>query len=435
MSAAAKAPLPPNLAAAAEMMALPSAYPVASTLHEIPEPLYPFLGGAAIADSPLPPNLFRDPDALMPILAGKSGYVVYLIAAHGMMKLPSPMKDYVGTPYSVIQTGGGDTVGCAYYTPSINLLKNLFSINLPYSFQYLLGRYNDRLPRVYRDLIYTTNTEETLPDRHLLFKESPGEAPFAGVFQFDPEESGTAGTPLFIRDRIMDSIIKTGKGSNNKLAGWITLSDLIDKLMLMHNGAETSYKKRENPRPAIFVLASCASFIAKTPFANKNLMVRRCASCHFYSEKSNARIPYFPLNEEMGPLPSFVKPANIFNTSHIKNWTRPPLKTMRQYYNRKAAATAKYLGRVAAGKNTSGGKVKISGQRERWERRNNWNNRTHKKKHLGNTNRTRRLPRVNEDDPLPNYESENDLLPNYETPPASQEVAATGGSGTGGGSF
>lgn len=398
--------LPLNLAVAAETMAYPTIIPVGTPLpiFNLNEPLYPLPVRAltTVADKPNPPDLFRNPNALMPLLTNSTNYVVYFIAAHGRSMMPVKMKEYNGTPYSVIQTGGGDATGCSFYFGSFKLLKNLFSINLPYSFQYLLGLYNDRLPRVFRDLIYSTSDEKDdtlLPNRHLSFSNTKEDKPDMGVFVFDPEEKKADGTPLFERWNGMEGLF-TQKGGT-------TLFDVIDNIMVVHNRTEISYRGGASPRPAIFVFGSCADLTSSLTFANKNRIVSLCARCHYFSKSAGYGLPYYKFNEVMGPQPNLTKPINVISVEYTNLWHNLPARKMLNYYKKKETNTAAYLGKVSSGKS------KPSSQRVRWK--------TEKQKTLNRRNRTHKNQRL-----LPTNE-EYPVLPNYESPPPSPRI---GGAGT-----
>jgi len=205
---------------------------------------------------------FRDAAKVIPMLQADKNFVVYFISSHSSQLAetftPPILEPSINIPYCVIQTGAKDATGCAFTRGGIDLMKNLFSINLLYSFQYLLGLVGDNVPRVFSDLYYSTNDTQTvvedeketiyyleeIPNKTLYFKVSETEKGF-GVHMFDPNAAQMwpfTGS-LFKKITSLDSLFTS--------VGGTTISALLPHII-----QDSPVKNR----PAIFVFYGCSSF-------------------------------------------------------------------------------------------------------------------------------------------------------------------------------
>ena len=284
--------------------------------------------------------LFRDPNILLPFLAEKRDYIVYYITAHGTQLTESFNPPQVGFPYSVIQTGARESTGCSFCFGGNMLLKNLFSKNLSYTFQYLLGLHNDDIPRVFADIHYATNDYfqsdtgvkevETIPNKSFSFNKKDEDR--YGVYVYDPNSLGFGsssfrfGTPEFILRKEFAPYFTR--------SGGITLEELISIIP-----AVTGI----NNCPAIFVFYSCTNFKEGTNYTtcNVNRTVKLLGSESFYSLVESIESDYIL---PIGSLPEIALPSSRFEAPIPENYRLVKSPTVNYYYwGPKEEKTKNYL--------------------------------------------------------------------------------------------
>lgn len=294
-----------------------------------------------------PTNLFRNPSYLMSLLDSQTGFVVYVISAHGTVIDSSKMKMINKIPYAVVQPGANDSVGCNIYFGAQNLLFHLLSHELLFTFQYLLGLHNDSLPPLFNDLFYSTTdlvedtftnvkpTPEILPERILSYGKDDSLIG-AGIFLFDPDKkTKKKGEPIFEKQIQFDRIFYSRYG--------LLLSQLIELIL---NG-----RRSDDKRPVIFALLSCSSFpegaTALAP-ATVNRIIRESGMASFYS---HSHVPTdFPTFGFGGStIPSIVNPSyskyNVYNPKKVSNVWRTviPAIPVQNYFEKTLASTTNYL--------------------------------------------------------------------------------------------
>lgn len=205
---------------------------------------------------------FRDAAKVIPMLQSNKDFVVYFISSHSAQRVNSfepPVLGAKNIPYCVVQTGGGDAVGCEFAVSASTVMGHLFSKELLYSFQYLLGLTGDVVPRVFSDLHYSTNDTiivdgkehflELIPNKILSFQESEIKdgAPF-GVYRFNPNalQLWPLTGSLFQKIPALDTLFTRSSGTT------------IGELLPLITAEDTSMADR----PAIFVFHGCSGFAA-----------------------------------------------------------------------------------------------------------------------------------------------------------------------------
>lgn len=234
---------------------------------------------------------FRNPHYLLPFLSQCTGYVVYFISAHGSTIGTFESSDIDSeTAFAVVQTGGGESIGCKFMAGGEALMMDLFSTNIVYSFQQLLGMFGDRMSPFYRDLHYATSDEqevegaytyEVFPNKLLSYTAEDIGRIYAGVFCYDPAARDLpAGTPAFQRMDDFDTLFDPVK-----MEGGISLFELLN--LFPKKIAELSVT---NPfyrplvgRTPIYVVSSCATVARDLPSATLNALVKASAATSHYS--------------------------------------------------------------------------------------------------------------------------------------------------------
>lgn len=243
----------------------------------IPEPVAPvsFCAKNAPIDITYPAaSLFRNPTRTFAHLSSCKNYAVVFISAHGDYIGTFPAPIYEKHSYAVVQTGGGDATGCSFIVGSDELMRNLFSINLLYSFQYLLGIHADRTPTLFRDLHYSTSDHqfdsdgkvivEIIPNKQLTFTAAEKTSHGMGMFLYDPAATIPAGSPLFRRLDDWD-VFFDGDG--------VSIEWLLDTIPL-RLGAERNY---------ILVISSCADISKAVAFPNFKTILQTSSKYSQYS--------------------------------------------------------------------------------------------------------------------------------------------------------
>lgn len=294
-----------------------------------------------------PTNLFRNPSYLMSLLGSQSGFVVYVISAHGTVIDSSKMKMINKIPYAVVQPGANDSVGCNVYFGAQNMLFHLFSHELLFTFQYLLGLHNDSLPPLFNDLFYSTTdlvedgftnikpTPEILPERILSYGKDDS-LMGAGIYLFDPDKkTKNKGEPIFEKQIQFDRIFYSRYG--------LLLSQLIEIIL---NG-----RRLDDKRPVIFALLSCSSFPEGTTAlapATVSRIIRESGMASFYSHSHvPSDFPTFGFGDST--IPSIVNPAyskyNFYNPKKVSNiWrTAMPAIPVQNYFTKTLASATDYL--------------------------------------------------------------------------------------------
>jgi hypothetical protein len=281
---------------------------------------------------------FRDPNNVIPFLQRGRDFVVYYITAHGSQLSTQFVPPTLGKdiPYSVIQTGARNSVGCPFISTGNQLMKNLFSTNLAYSFQYLLGLENDNLPPLFTDLHYATNdvigsVKELIPDKNLSF--SSKEIGIYGVFVYDPNSIALFSKNFknlpqfdkyFTRGEIDPATVSMFSSFTSPRG--IKLSDLLNRIPI-----ESGY----DDRPSIFVVYSCADIDL-----TKNVLpiIRTLAGESFYSLNPYAHTHIDHIDPD-GRLPAYAL-LSFSGLTVPSNW-RKHAPSINAYFNRlETAATA-----------------------------------------------------------------------------------------------
>lgn len=293
-------------------------------------------------------HFFRDATKVLPLLESNKDFVVYYISAHGTL-LAEPFLPHVigdttvepdGIPYCVIQTGAKESTGCEFRVGGNPLLQNLFSVNLPYSFQYLLGLQGDSPINLFQDLHYTTNDYEvddrgmkyveSIPNKNFSFSEKNAEKFDYGVYMYDPN-SFKLGSPYFVRLDKLDYYLTRGTESigmsaSNSPRG-ITLQELLPLIV-----KTTGLTKR----PSIFVFYSCA-YLTKTDNSHLESIMGLMGKETKYHNKPN--LNEFPFIKPYGSLPAIATTHVLSNPINYRGSN--PGYPIRTFYEKGTAAANK----------------------------------------------------------------------------------------------
>jgi hypothetical protein len=293
---------------------------------------------------------FRDPNMVMPFLQRGRDFVVYYITTHGVQLTTAfvpPIPPATTTPHAIIQTGARDATGCTFRSGGNMLMHHLFSTNLPYTFQFLLGLRNDEMPLLLQDLHYSTNDiiinddkstiYERVPNKSLSFRES--DAHKFGVFVHDPNTFSLFGKqfkklPQFDRyfTRGVDENPSMFSRAVSRPSG-TTIEEMVNVIP-----RESGY----GDRPSIFVFYSCANLPSNASEANINSTIERMSAESFFSlTPSNVEYKIDYIEPRIGHIPDYAKPLNtLAHTPSVpENWRdSTEIPRVERYYTRKNAA-------------------------------------------------------------------------------------------------
>lgn len=282
-------------------------------------------------------SVFRDPNQILPLIAHCKDFVVYYISAHsdivGTTEVPqinvpttNSADSIVTVPYAIAQTGGAESIGCAFGYGSDDISLTLFSKDLYYSLWHLLGLSGSSLPRYYEELHYATSDvyynkstgsshPEIMLDRILEYYETDitptNHTMPMGVYMYDPREKPTTPTiPLFKRLDELDMYFTSSDPTTGRGIRLSELLPIIPREVMISHGPSVAL------RPSLFVIMSCATLPVNMSNASFIDTVRTATTMSHYSiAKPSPSIPYL-LHTNTKHLPNIVHPHRVGPTLH-----------------------------------------------------------------------------------------------------------------------
>lgn len=273
---------------------------------------------------------FRDAETTLSLVKSNANFVVYFISSHSSLLPDTFTPPIIGDniPYCVVQTGARESVGCSFTYGGNMLMKNLFSKNLPFTFQYLLGLQNENIPQVFADLHYATNDVitiknvnmyESIPNKLLSFDIDELVTRNFGVYMYDPHE-GEMGGLFGSKFKRLENLNKYFMRWNPAMSNYgITIQDLLPLII-----SESGFVNR----PSVFVFYGCSDLKNNVVGPSVNIIGKES----FYQYRSGV----YPLIPSAYNLPNISKPNSRY--SYIPaDWRRvePHSSTVRRYFNKK----------------------------------------------------------------------------------------------------